>query len=53
VPATGNLRTTLQAVQAEGAHLAAVTENGTVPGVVALEDILEEPVGEIRDAVHR
>ncbi|MGY1640479.1 hemolysin family protein [Geodermatophilus sp. SYSU D00703] len=53
VPATGDLRTTLQAMQADGAHLAAVTEGGEVLGVVALEDILEELVGEIRDAVHR
>jgi CBS domain containing-hemolysin-like protein len=53
VPATGDLRTTLQAMQAGGAQFAAVTEGGAVLGVVALEDILEELVGEIRDAVHR
>jgi CBS domain containing-hemolysin-like protein len=53
VPATGDLRTTLQTMQAGGAQLAAVTEGGRVLGVVALEDILEELVGEIRDAVHR
>jgi CBS domain containing-hemolysin-like protein len=53
VPATGDLRTTLQAMQAGGAQFAAVTEDGAVLGVVALEDILEELVGEIRDAVHR
>jgi CBS domain containing-hemolysin-like protein len=53
VPATGDLRTTLGAMQADGAHFAAVTEDGAVLGVVALEDILEELVGEIRDAVHR
>ncbi|MGY1823363.1 hemolysin family protein [Geodermatophilus sp. SYSU D00079] len=53
VPATGDLRTTLQTMQADGAQLAAVTQDGTVLGVVALEDILEELVGEIRDSVHR
>jgi magnesium and cobalt exporter, CNNM family len=53
VPATGDLRTTLQAMQAGGAQFAAVVEGGAVLGVVALEDILEELVGEIRDAVHR
>ena len=53
VPATGDLRATLQTMQADGAQFAAVTEDGAVLGVVALEDILEELVGEIRDAVHR
>jgi CBS domain containing-hemolysin-like protein len=53
VPATGDLRTTLQTMQAGGAQFAAVVEDGDVLGVVALEDILEELVGEIRDAVHR
>jgi CBS domain containing-hemolysin-like protein len=53
VPATGDLRATLQTMQADGAQLAAVTADGVVLGVVALEDILEELVGEIRDSVHR
>jgi CBS domain containing-hemolysin-like protein len=53
VPATGDLRTTLQTMQADGAQFAAVTQDGAVLGVVALEDILEELVGEIRDSVHR
>jgi CBS domain containing-hemolysin-like protein len=53
VDAAGDLRGTLQAMQARRAQLAAVVEDGTVVGVVALEDILEELVGEIRDQVHR
>jgi Hemolysins and related proteins containing CBS domains len=40
-------------MQAGRAQLAAVTDGGRVVGVVALEDILEELVGEIRDAAHR
>ncbi|MGY1711708.1 hemolysin family protein [Geodermatophilus sp. SYSU D00758] len=58
VPARGDLRSTLQTMQAGGAQFAAVVEGGSledgaVVGVVALEDILEELVGEIRDTVHR
>jgi len=53
VPAGGHLRSTLQAMQARRAQLAAVVEDGVVVGVVAMEDILEELVGEIRDQVHR
>ncbi|NEK59641.1 HlyC/CorC family transporter [Geodermatophilus sabuli] len=53
VPAGGDLRSTLQTMQADGAQFAAVIEDGGVLGVVALEDILEELVGEIRDSVHR
>jgi CBS domain containing-hemolysin-like protein len=38
-------------MQARGAHLARVADaEGTVYGVVMLEDVLEELVGEIRDA---
>jgi CBS domain containing-hemolysin-like protein len=40
-------------MQAGRAQFAAVTDGGRVVGVVALEDILEELVGEIRDAAHR
>ena len=53
VPADTDLRSTLQAMQAGSAQLAAVVDAGRVVGVVALEDILEELVGEIRDSVHR
>jgi CBS domain containing-hemolysin-like protein len=53
VDATTDLRTTLQTMQADRAQLAAVVDEGRVLGVVALEDILEELVGEIRDSAHR
>ncbi|MCW2567556.1 MAG: corC 2 [Mycobacterium sp.] len=45
------LHDALRAMQARGAHLARVADaEGTVYGVVMLEDVLEELVGEIRDA---
>jgi CBS domain containing-hemolysin-like protein len=45
------LHDALEVMQARGAHMARVADSdGTVHGVVALEDVLEELVGEIRDA---
>jgi CBS domain containing-hemolysin-like protein len=45
------LHDALEVMQARGAHMARVADDdGTVHGVVALEDVLEELVGEIRDA---
>ncbi|HEY0118303.1 MAG TPA: hemolysin family protein [Cellulomonas sp.] len=44
---------TLAAMQRSGAHLACVDEAGAAVGVVFLEDILEELVGEVRDAMQR
>ncbi|HET8717929.1 MAG TPA: hemolysin family protein [Nocardioidaceae bacterium] len=45
------LNTALTALRAKGAHLARVVrDDGTLLGVVALEDVIEELVGEIRDA---
>jgi CBS domain containing-hemolysin-like protein len=50
VGADDSLRTALATMQHSGAHLARVTDGGgAVLGLVALEDILEELVGEIRD----
>ena len=47
------LHDALAAFQRRGAHMARVVEDdGTVQGLVALEDVLEELVGEIRDAAH-
>ncbi len=43
----------LAAMQRSGAHLARVDEGGDAVGVVFLEDILEELVGEVRDAMQR
>jgi CBS domain containing-hemolysin-like protein len=44
---------TLAAMQRSGAHLARVDDDGQTVGVVFLEDILEELVGEVRDAMQR
>ncbi|TQL01131.1 hemolysin family protein [Cellulomonas sp. SLBN-39] len=43
----------LAAMQRSGSHLARVEEDGRTVGVVFLEDILEELVGEVRDAMQR
>ncbi|MGP7959925.1 hemolysin family protein [Sanguibacter sp. A247] len=43
----------LAAMQRDGAHLALVVDEGRQAGVVFLEDILEELVGEVRDAMQR
>ena len=50
VALTSPLRVVLATMQRSGAHLAeAVDEAGASQGVVALEDVLEEIVGEVRD----
>lgn len=41
------------ALQGHGAHLGRVTSGGRTVGAVALEDILEELIGEVHDASHR
>ena len=47
------LHDALTQLQARGAHMAIVVEpDGTVLGVATLEDVIEELVGEIRDAAH-
>lgn len=43
----------LRAMQRSGAHLARIWDGTSVLGVVFLEDILEELVGEVRDAMQR
>lgn len=43
----------LVAMQHSGAHLARVMERGEMVGVVFLEDIIEELVGEVRDSMQR
>ena len=43
----------LQVMQRTGSHLArVVADDGAIIGVVFLEDVIEELVGEIRDAAH-
>jgi len=50
IPATAPLGTALKHMQATHAHLAVVVdEHGGMEGIVTLEDLLEEIVGEIND----
>ncbi|MBA2732413.1 MAG: HlyC/CorC family transporter [Acidobacteria bacterium] len=50
VPATAHLGTVLKQMQSTKMHLAvAVDEHGGMEGIVTLEDLLEEIVGEIND----
>ena len=53
VRADTEIEATLSEMQRTGAHLARVTSDAGVLGVVFLEDILEELVGEVRDALQR
>jgi CBS domain containing-hemolysin-like protein len=51
VSPTDSLRTAIGVMQQRGAHMARVVEaDGSVVGIVALEDLLEELVGEVVDA---
>jgi len=53
VAATDTLVQALQRLQSRGAHMARVVDDdGAVLGVATLEDVIEELVGEIRDAAH-
>jgi CBS domain containing-hemolysin-like protein len=53
VAADTKLHEILALLQRTGAHLAQVVDGGSTLGVVALEDVLEELVGEVRDATRR
>jgi CBS domain containing-hemolysin-like protein len=53
VSGTDEVEEVLAAMQRSGAHLARVVEGGRVAGVVFLEDVLEELVGEVRDGTRR
>jgi CBS domain containing-hemolysin-like protein len=51
---TTELEDALAAMRKAGAHLAkAVSPDGVVAGVIFLEDIIEELVGEIQDSTRR
>ncbi len=48
------LRTVLDRMRRNGEHLAQVTDvGGTLLGVITLEDVIEQLVGEVRDATRR
>jgi CBS domain containing-hemolysin-like protein len=54
LPADEDVEDALVTMQRAGAHLARVVDaGGTAVGVVFLEDVLEELVGEVRDATQR
>jgi CBS domain containing-hemolysin-like protein len=53
LPAGTTLRAAVNTLRSGGAHLAQVHDGPRLLGVVALEDVLEELVGEIRDATRR
>ncbi|WP_447647043.1 CBS domain-containing protein [Nocardioides zeae] len=53
VRATDLLHDALEVLQRKGAHMSRVVDDeGRVLGLATLEDVLEELVGEIRDAAH-
>lgn len=54
VAASATAASVAEILRVRGAHLAqVVTPNGEQVGVIALEDALEELIGEVRDAAHR
>ncbi|SFQ58250.1 Hemolysin, contains CBS domains [Amycolatopsis arida] len=53
LPASARLDEALSALRADGSHLACALDSaGAVVGVVALEDLVEEYVGTVRDGTH-
>ncbi len=53
VTETATLQAALAVIQAKGSHMARVTgPDGAMLGIATLEDVIEELVGEIRDAAH-
>ena len=53
VSAEDNLHDALEQLQRRGAHMARVVDaDGTTLGLATMEDVIEELVGEIRDAAH-
>jgi CBS domain containing-hemolysin-like protein len=53
VTSEDSLHDTLETLQRRGAHMARVVDrDGVTLGLATLEDVIEELVGEIRDAAH-
>ena len=54
IPTTATLQTALATLRYSGSHLARlIDENAQIRGLIALEDILEQLVGEVADATRR
>ena len=54
VPASLDLEDALAQMRSDGSHLARVTDaHGVATGIVFLEDIVEELIGEVQDATWR
>jgi CBS domain containing-hemolysin-like protein len=54
IPTTATLQTALATLRRSASHLARlIDENGQTRGLIALEDILEQLVGEVADATRR
>jgi CBS domain containing-hemolysin-like protein len=53
VHASASVEQVVQALRAAGSHLGRVVLGDRVVGVVALEDALEELIGEVKDPAHR
>ena len=53
VDADDEVETALRAMQRVGTHMARVKRGGEVAGILFLEDVLEELVGEVRDNMQR
>jgi CBS domain containing-hemolysin-like protein len=54
IPATATLQTALATLRRSGSHLARlIDDSGQTQAVIALEDVLEELVGEVMDATRR
>ena len=53
LPASATLPDALSRLRRDNSHLALVTEaDGTVSAMVALEDLVEDVVGTVRDGTH-
>jgi CBS domain containing-hemolysin-like protein len=54
IPTAATLQTALATLRRSASHLACLLgENGQTRGLIALEDILEQLVGEVADATRR